>query len=203
MEKNVKTTLGKLVKAKSGQEEVPSIPVMVDDVKEFKNFRMTRCTYFSIECDTPSAEWMMELKDREVPFYLFGLSGIIREPIGTKTAFDSPQAIDELFETIEKTPELFVDINDIWLPNFLFENTPTERGTVYRIKERLFLEADRFRDDRISVDRFLKICEELRDHISYSDTETESFKEWASSQIEMAKKVFPKNPDLELKYRTE
>lgn len=203
MERNVKKTLGKLMKAKSGEEKMPSIPVMVDDVKEFKNFRMTRCTYFSIECDTPSAEWLMELKDREVPFYLFGLSGIIREPIGAKTEFDSSQAIDELFEIIEKIPELFVDINDIWLPNFLFENTPTERGTVYRIKERLFLEADSFRDDRISMDRFLKICEKLRDQISYSDTETKSFKGWASHQVEMAKNIFPKNPDLELKYRTE
>ena len=203
MGKNIKTMLGKLMKAKSGQEEIPSIPVMVDDVKEFKNFRMTRCTYFSIECDTPSAEWLMELKERKVPFYLFGLSGIIREPIGSKTEFDTSQAIVELFETVEKISELFVDINDIWLPNFLFENTSTERGSVYRIKERLFLEADRFRDDRISMDRFLKICEELRDHISYSDTETKSFREWARSQIEMAKKIFPKNPDLALKYRTE
>lgn len=178
-----------------------TIPIMIDDIKKYKNFNMTRCTYFSIECDSPSPDWILELENREVPFYLFGLSGIIREPIGSKTEFDSPHFIDELFEAIEEIPELFVDINDIWLPNFLFEGSPDKRGDVYRVKERLFIEADRFREDKISPDRFLNICRELKAYLYYSETETKSFKEWANNQVLKAKEEYPKNPELALKWR--
>jgi len=180
-----------------------TVPIMIDDIKKYKNFDMTRCTYFSIESDLPSGEWVLELKNRDIPFYLLELSGIITEPTGNEAHFDSSYLIDELFDTIEASPELFIDINDIWLPNFLFRNSPHKRGDVYRIKEKLFIEADRFREDKIPKERFEMYCRELEDYLFYSEIETRSFKEWARNQIEMAKKKYPKNPELALKWHEE
>ena len=182
-------------------EAMSTIPIMIDDIKQYKGFDMTRCTYFSIESDIPAGEWILRLKDLEIPFYLIGLSGIITEPIGDKAEFDSPHLIDEIFKTIEESPELFVDINDIWLPNFMFKDFPHARGSVFRSKERLFAEAIRFREDKIPTERFEKSCRELKDDLSYSEKETQPFKDWAKKQIDMAKKTYPKNPELALKWR--
>ena len=182
-------------------EPISTIPIMIDDIKQYKGFDMTRCTYFSIESDIPAGEWILRLKDLEIPFYLIGLSGIITEPIGEKTEFDSPHLIDEIFKTIEESPELFVDINDIWLPNFMFKNAPHVRGSVFRTKEKLFAEAIRFREDKIPTEKFEKSCRELKDYLFYSKKETQVFKEWAIKQINIAKETYPKNPELALKWR--
>jgi len=184
-------------------ESMSTIPIMIDDIKQYKGFDMTRCTYFSIESDIPAGEWILRLKDLEIPFYLIGLSGIITEPIGDKAEFDSPHLIDEIFKTIEESPELFVDINDIWLPNFMFKGFPHVRGSVFRTKEKLFAEAIRFREDKIPTERFEKSCRELKDYLFYSKKETQSFKDWATHQINTAIETYPKNSELALKWREE
>lgn len=69
-----------------------AIPVKVDNIKRYGNFRMTRCTYLTIECDCPSPEWSLSFKDQNFPFYLFGLSGHILKPLKGEL-FDTPELI--------------------------------------------------------------------------------------------------------------
>ena len=183
---------------------MPSIPIIIDDVKRYGNFRMTRCTYFTIECDTLSPEWILELGELGIPFYPLGLSGIIWKPIGDKDIFDSIDLIDELFDAIEKNPSLYVDTNEIWLPNFLFRHpsntTCHKRGSVYRVENDLFRTAYFFTSDRIPERDFLKTCEKNIERIRYSEEETKSFSEWEQTQISRAKQTYPKNSNLVLRW---
>lgn len=120
--------LYKMKKIRFERDNMRSIPIMVDDVKNYINFNMTRCSYFSIECDLPSSGWILELKKRDIPFYLISLSGVIEGPVGDNYIFNSSELIEELFDIVEEIPELFIDVNDIWLPNLLFKYSLLKRG---------------------------------------------------------------------------
>jgi hypothetical protein len=177
-----------------------SIPLLIDDVKNYHNFKMARCTYFSIQCDVPSPNWQLGLGRLVVPFFLVGLSGIIFKPLGNRVIFSSHQLIEDLFNVIEEHPSFFIDTNDIWMPNNIFFNSPM-RGQVYRVDYKLFMEAYLFREEKISKDKFIGLCEEMKGNIRYSEEETVSFKHWGELQIKEAKHLYPKNIELELKYR--
>ena len=180
---------------------IRSIPIMIDSIKKYKDFSMSRCTYFTVESDTPSPNWIINLEHLRIPFYLLGISGIIWKPLGDQLTFKSPDLVDELFEAIERIPELYVDINDIWLPNFLFRPGSPKRGNVYRVAEKLFAEAYRYRQDQIQQKKFLLYCEEAIRLISFSGIETKSFHEWEMNQIAIAKNIYPKNKEFALKWR--
>lgn len=176
------------------------VPVIVDDVKKYKKFDMTRCTYFTIACDGPSPNWTLNLRDRSIPFVVMNFSGILLKPAGGPDIFETADSIEQLFNAIEENPSLYVDTDDIWLPNNLFQ-TPHGRGQVYRVKDKLFYEALLYRENKISEESFLRNCRELKAGILYSEKETLSFKKWALLHIEEAKSRYPKNKNLELKWR--
>jgi hypothetical protein len=181
-----------------GEKDMKSVPIMIDSVKNIKGFQMTRCTYFSIESDTPSLDWILQIGDQIIPFMLIGLSGIITKPIGADPYFNSIQLIEDLFDAIEKKPNLYVDINSIWLPNFLFESDLRVRGQVYRAKEKLFIAAYQYQVGEISLKELMRMIESDKNGLKLSETETGTFKKWAKIQIEEAKKAYPKSTELEL-----
>jgi hypothetical protein len=180
-------------------ERAFDVPVVVDDVKSYGKFKMTRCTYLTIECDIPSPDWVLGLRKKSIPFQLIGLSGLIIGPAGGGRLFESFDSIEALFNTIESHPSLFVDINDLWLPNKLFQSHP-HRGQVYRVESRLFHVAYLYREERISEGQFLRQCNGLKGNIRFSKKETRSFENWSRFQIQKAKDSFPKNRGLELKW---
>jgi len=176
------------------------VPVVVDDVKRYGKFKMTRCTYFTIECDVASSDWVLQLGKKSIPFLLIGLSGLIIEPMGGGRLFRSSDSIDELFNTVERHPSLYVDVNDFWLPNKLFKGFP-HRGQVYRVGSKLFHVAYLYREERVSERQFLRRCSELKSYFRFSKQETRSFTGWSRLQIERARDSYPKNKGLELKWR--
>jgi hypothetical protein len=178
-----------------------SIPIIVDDVKNYINFAMTRFTFFSIECDTPSPGWHLGLEERSIPFFLLGLSGIIHRPIGDKEIFDDFTLFDELFDTVEQIPNLFVDFNEIWLPNSLFRRYDCNRSSIFRISSKLFNLAYSFLLNRISYEHFIAINEEYINQVHFSELETESFKRWHLKNIHIAQETYPKNPEMKLDYK--
>jgi hypothetical protein len=187
--------------------KIDSIPVILDDIKKYEDFDMSRCSYFTIESDlatessTPSPNWTLMLQAMNIPFYLIGLSGIIWKPLGEDHIFDSAEMIDDLFDIIESCMELYVDVNDIWLPNYLFHGLPHKRGYVYRITGQLFITAYRYRQEQISRDQFLEFCEEASSDIVFSEVETQAFSEWEKIQIRQAREIYPKKPESKLRHR--
>lgn len=181
------------------ERKIRSIPLIIDDVRKNPSFPIVRCSFFTIENDIPSPDWTMTLTSHRVSFHLLGLAGVLWKPMrGTK--FNDPARIDELFEIIERDPELHIGIVDIWFPDWLFDKH-AKRGDVYRVTEDLFRMGYLFRRDRISKEEFLEYCHRFRDGIRISVRETESFRKWSAMQIESAKAAYPKNGDLALKWR--
>jgi hypothetical protein len=178
---------------------VDDMPVLIDDVKSMDQFNMTRASYFTIQSAASSENWFLNLDETIIPFYLLGISGIIMQPIGTKPIFDSAESIEELFDLIEEQPNLSVDTDDIWLPNFLF-NGPHERGHVYRIRIKLFNEAQRFKLDEMPDELFLSLCKEMTEFIHYSEKETNAFKTWEEIQIQGAIEQYPKDSKSALEW---
>jgi hypothetical protein len=175
-----------------------SIPVLIDDCKDLKNFKMTRCSYFSIESVEPSPDWIIPLQNTKIPFYLVGISGILTKPLKGKI-FRVPSSIDKLFSYIDNVPSLFVDTNEVWFPNFLFPVKP-KRGSVYRINSDLFTLAMRFQSQRISLDEFLSSSWQFKGSLLPSEEETMAFKKWELELIDVAKEKYEKNKNLTLRY---
>lgn len=164
--------------------EINNIPVFVDDVKGRGANSMVRCTYFSIECDTPSPNWYLNLGANTAPFLMLGLSGIITGAIGGEP-FRNSNDIDTLIRMVEEHPGLFVDTNPVWLPGFVL--TGPERGAIYRVAPELFNEAFQYTLHRSDEEKFRYLCREKRWDFLRSPEEEEAFEEWERRLIDHAK----------------
>lgn len=183
----------------AGSDEVgpgsgADIPVLVDDVKVLGEFRMTRCTFYGIEASAAVHDWVADLRERGVPFLLFGLSAALHRPVGEARRFGSPEQVDRLFATIEDTQVLLVETEHLWIPNFLFAEVAKRspgRGDVYRVSEDLFRKALQFQREVISAERFAEQCREAMASkvtlLQASPEESEVFRAWSGAQLEQAR----------------
>jgi len=171
-----------------------TIPVMIDDIKEQTGFQMSRCTYFSIASNVPSPEITLD-RSINFPSIMVGFTSVICRPSNRSPLFDKPGKISGLFERVEKNQGLYVDINDLWLPNFLFDEENRKRSSVYRIDIELFRLAFNYQNEIISNEDFIKYCKQTGLRAEFSPTETEAFAKWGGAQIKHARKYYRQNPE--------
>jgi hypothetical protein len=178
------------------------VPVVVDSVKTYEYFPMARCNYLSVECDSPTPGWVIELGGDDLPFMMLGLVGIVTRPFASKR-FNNIGLIEDLFKRIEDEAGLFVDVDDIWLPMFLFDRTnlKPETGQVYRIKSNVFAWALAFREGRLDLKTFNNRCKRLKRPLVLSEDEIGPFREWRDLQVQNAIKQYPKSRKFELSWR--
>ncbi len=185
----------------SGTNEA-TIPITIDSVKDIESYRMTRCTYFSIENSEPVLGWSLKTADVDISFFMMELSGVITSPPGDNRYFDTPDALDHIFDVIEKNDELYVEANDIWLPNVLFESIGKRpgRGDVYRIGFDLFKTAYRLRDEVATDEEFMQIIKQLEVmvELEFSENETSALTDWNHRQIEINRSRYHENPEAML-----
>ncbi len=167
-----------------------SIPIVVDDTRSRETLQMSRCTYFSIRCDTPSAGWEVRLGDRSIPFLMLGLSGVIYRPSPEEELFDDPGKLEFLFKSIEEHPDLYIDISNLWIPTVTFGGGSHKRGMVYRITKKLFDTAYRFTNNEIQTEEYLTMCKEMIGAVRYSPLETGALKKWGEMHIREAKNIY-------------
>ena len=177
-----------------------TIPVLIDDVKTADRF--VRCSYFCIQCDEPSPDWMLHVGNLHVQFLLVGLSGIIYEPLAGDR-FRSTQDIDDLFNQIEELPALFVDINHLWLPQSLFRPGTLRRGALFRIPLPLFQRAFRFREKITNNEDFQAECRQLAHPEIAPTEETAAFAAWTKHHIDLARERVDKLGEQRLRWRKE
>lgn len=178
-----------------------SIPIMIDSVKNYESFKMTRCTYFSVVSSLPFPKKRFRGSLFSLPVLLIGWEGVIFKPLGVKRRFSSPKLIDKLFDLIESREEQYVDTNDIWIPNSMF-NGPTKRGSVYRISKEMFTLASSHRYEQITKDVYLEKISPLINSIKYSESETLTFKNWQKGIIDQVKEDYSKKaPEEKLKWQ--
>lgn len=161
-----------------------TIPIVVDDIKQLDKLPLTRCTYFSVEQQQPPEHlvyWHQE--EIDLPVVLLGFSGVIVGPTEDETHFNSPNDFDKLHEIVERHPEYFVDINEIWFPNSLFASDGHARGSVFRVSGQLFQLAYNFQQELLTLDAFLDSSLRFVDDLEYSGLETEALASWNERQI--------------------
>jgi len=180
-----------------------TIPVIVDDVKFQPGFAVTRCRYYAIACDIPAPAWVQFPERARLPFLLVGLSGIIYKPLGQKRLFNTSDRIEALFDAVDSDPEMYIDSNDIWLPNLLFERAGEanpRRGQVWRISTSLFTLADQARRERLTIEKLEEACTTLEgDALRFSPSETRGFRAWGQAQIAKASRIYHSDLSKNLK----
>lgn len=180
--------------------EGESIPVMVDDRKDVGEFKMTRTAYFYIEALEPSPDIPIDHRNLGIPVLPLEFSGVICKPTDTEKHFERPDQIEELYQAVERHKWLYVDSDNIWIPNKLFNKTPV-RGEIYRVPFNVFIRLYSLcRDDATlaaSITRFA----DKDNLVIYSEIETIAFTEWANGIVENVRAAYPKNERLKLQWR--
>lgn len=182
-----------------------SIPVVIDDIKQMESFSMARCSYFCIQSETESfMTGTLNLSSARVPVLMMGVTAIIVAPSAESDLFITPQDYSDLFDLIEKDEELYVDTNDIWLPNVLFGDQPQKRGGVYRVGSDLFMLALQYRNEEISDESFYTQIEEMQGNVRYSPEETTALSGWSEYEINLVRTMVRENTELrELRFDKE
>ncbi|MDX1600976.1 MAG: hypothetical protein R3191_05630 [Anaerolineales bacterium] len=182
------------------------IPVMLDDVKELGEFRMTRCTFFRIEAGAAVVDYVAKLRGLGVPFTIFGSTSVVDRPSSKTSQFESPAQIEALFDRIEGVEGLVVETSHLWFPNSLFyaethdqieapdQRETMRRGAVWRVARDLFALGLQFRRELISGDRFVQRCEDLLlshpNSLHYNPAESEIFRQWSADQIRASQRNY-------------
>jgi hypothetical protein len=182
-----------------------TIPVLVDDVKQLRDFNMTRGSFFAIDASGMGDDWVAILRQAEVPFMILGLTNVLHRPDVENLLFDTAASIEQLFDQIEAVEGLVVESEFIWLPNFLFDphigyystsHKPIqlERGAVWRIGFGLFQMAVTFLQEVIPADTYQERCWQMiqsgQIEIGYSHEESKTFRSWSEEQFKAARKHF-------------
>lgn len=181
---------------------INTIPVFVDDIKNYENFKFTRLTYFYLDLSEPEeAQLLLALSLKLIT--IIGNEGIIMSGVGKNKFLDNPEIIDELFDYIEDNTPFVVNTGYFWLPNSIITKYITEklnRQSVLRIQRPLLIAAIR----NLSDPERIKLIDLPADvpAISISSKETEAFKNWTDLTIDQVKKRYYQNKENNLRFRT-
>jgi hypothetical protein len=132
-----------------------------------------------------------------------GISGIIYCPVDGSDKFDHPEKIEKIFDVIESNKGLYIDTNDIWIPNGFFTDGEQKRGSVYRLPLDVFSVALAFRENSASLKDLEKVCGNHPKGAIFQDDETWAFSIWSEMQIDAAKRFYRNNPQRKLYRKTQ
>ena len=162
----------------------------MDDIKDYKNFKFTRLSYFYLNLSSPE-EFNLVFSDQNLPIALVEMEGVIISGIRRNTVFYSASIIEELFDFIYDETSFVVSTGYIWLPNSLINflvKDRIHRRSVLRIDFDLFAEATRnfLTPEKIEVKKW----SERETTIQLSHDETQAFSEWTEMTVERVKQRY-------------
>ena len=180
--------------------EAKSIPVMVDDRKDLGEFMMTRVAYYYVEAIEPSPDIPIDFRNLGIPVLTLEFSGVIHRPSELKEYFETPDQVEEVFRTVERHPSLYVDSDNLWIPNKLFDKPP-ERGDIFRVPFDLFTKLYLLCRNDATLGPGISRLNDKHNRITFSKIETIAFGKWTDGIVENVKAAYPKNESLKLKWR--
>ncbi len=173
----------------------PDVPVFIDSVKDVGDFKNTRCIYYRVEFD----DRLFKVSQSSVPnnFEVMGTWAILTSPFDDDTGqnlFISSDIIVKTLKYIEDRDSLFLEIGNIWIPNFLFlkekKNEEIRQGDVYRISKELFSICYGYVAGFIQEKEWIENCSKHINDIRPSGEETNAFRTWRDESIELSKKRY-------------
>jgi len=163
---------------------------------------MTRASYFYIEATEPLSPVPVDQNELGIRVLPLEFSGVITGPLGGAETFDDPDQIDEVFERVEEGGALYVDFDDIWIPNTLFEKTP-RRGDVFRVPADLFAQLYPLCRDDAAVSPDLDALDADAGCMTFSERETGAFARWSGGIVGHAKAYHKERAGLRLRRKEE
>ncbi len=185
------------------------VPIIVDVERNIDGYRMIRCSYFAVQSDEPLPNWRLRVGEFDSPILLLNLEAILLGAPSNPDGFGNVEEINAMYDYIEKHDELFVDINDIWVPIEWFGNIEIKQGLLFRIPADQFSICWKLRNDKISVEEMF-LDEDVQDedvkskliqqpHIEFSESETSVFEQWTNMQIEQSRAQYNERKEMALK----
>ncbi|WP_282042712.1 hypothetical protein [Winogradskyella flava] len=173
-----------------GQKKL-SIPIATDVDRNIDGVEMIRCSYYSVQSDSPIPNWSISTVDNNASILLLNIEAILLGPTNKGDEFDSVEDIDSMYIFAEQNQGLFVDINDIWVPFHWFGVEKVEQGLVYRISQEKFSLCWKLRHDYISFDEFnTEIAYQEDIKLRFSQKETNAFNDWTKAQIFRSREIY-------------
>jgi hypothetical protein len=169
----------------------PTVPVMLDAIREIDGHPMARCVYLVISADEPAAGWELAFAESRIPIALVGLAAIVLQPDQHTERFVDVSTIDRLYAAVDSMPGLMVEIDDLWLPAALFDGG--ERGAMFRVGFELFSRGYGFREGRTPAEDLVAAGEQLRTTVVPSPEETRAFRDWNARVIAEARQIYHRN----------
>ena len=181
------------------------IPIVVDVKRNIDNHIMVRCSYYSIQSDKPMPNWTIQAGGTNEAMLLLNLESIlIGNPNKASYHFGEVSDVEMMYDFVEKENDLFVDINEIWVPIEWFGGVPIKQGYLFRIHQVHFSWCWQLRNDIISSDEFyskslddenLKSLMDREPIVKYSEKESEVFKQWTEKQINRSREIYQANKE--------
>lgn len=177
-----------------------SIPVAVDAVRVVDDIRMVRVVFLVLAITDASQARIDQLTATGLdPTMLLGGLGVIHRPLTGGDRFHDPDQVAELFTRLD-TDDSLIEFEDIWVPEpWLLDEHAPQRGAVYRIDQRVFRAAYRYRVETLTL-AGLMATHIAAGSIVYSPEETDAFRAWNARQIQEARSIYPKDPQRALAY---
>ncbi len=176
------------------QQNSLSIPVVTDVERNIDGIKMIRCSYYSIQSDTPLPNLNISGLGLSSSMFLLNLEAILVGPAQDVEKFNTVEDIDSMYEFVEEQEGLFVDINDIWIPSSWFDLPKLKQGLVFRISQEKFTLCWQLRNDIISSEEFITETKYIKDPtISFSEEETSVFQQWTKNQILQSQEIYQGN----------
>jgi len=166
----------------------PTIPVLVDSVKDFGDRSVLRTLFFWIDIDedavvtTESPTPLME-----TAFILEGRA-IVSALSPEEPYFTSPESVEQLFAEVERGKTRRITTGTAWLPVLgdLDPESEGKRGSVFRIPLRLFHSAFAVKANEIDLVGLYGSWGSTLDQTStrdfYSEEESGVFQNWMEMQ---------------------
>ena len=176
-----------------------TVPVMVDDRKDVGEFQMTRATYFYVEAVELSPDIPIDHVSLGMPVLPLEFSGVIYKPFGTAEQFETPEQFEELFQVVEQHKALYVDSDNIWIPNDLLDKA-AERGNIYRVSFDLFAQLYPLCRGDATMDADMTQIDGKSGLVTFSRIETQAYEKWTKGIVADAKATYHMNKSLALPY---
>lgn len=184
------------------------IPITVDVERNIDGYPMVRCSYFSIQSEDPLSNLTLNTDLFRAPILSLNLEAILIGSPNEGINFSSVQDINDMYDYIEDQENLFVDINDIWVPVEWFGEVEIKQGMIFRIPDHLFSLCWKLRNDRISTEELYAqtaglpkredkelISPQAVVQLRYSEEETGAFADWTRTQIEESRAIYQNNKE--------
>ena len=190
-------------------EQAALIPIITDAIRNIDGYQMVRCSYFTIQSDDPLSHLSLSNSGFDSPAILLNLEAILIGAPNDQKRFNGIKDINALYEYVESNDNLYIDLNDIWVPIKMFGTEKITQGMLFRIPDYYFSLCWKLRNDRISSEElfghigkdYLDPATESPPHplLKHSKKETNAFKRWTKRQIEESRKIYKANKSEALK----